>query len=192
MTSFNQKPGIKLHCFPGVFSPRGTLFSGHPEAGFTLIEMMIVVAIIAILSALAFPSLSDLLPRSRTKAATRELRGYIQKAKLEAIKQNRDCLLVFTPASGTDAGSCVTCISSDDDCTDPGDDIISQLDFNDYKNAALLRTTFSGDKFVFNARGIPESTTGAMAAGRAVIENSADTAYTFDVIVASSGRVKIE
>lgn len=162
------------------------------ESGFTLIEMMIVVAIIGILSALAFPSLSTLFPRNRTKAAARELNGYIQKAKLEAIKQNSDCLVVFTPAAGADTGSCVTCISSDDDCTDADDQIISQLDFNDYDSVSLSNTTFSGDKLVFNNRGIPETTTGAMGSGRAVIQNTKEIGYKFDVVVASSGRVRIE
>lgn len=162
------------------------------EAGFTLIELMIVVAIISILSALAFPSLSTLIPRNRTKAAARELRGYIQKAKLEAIKQNTDCLVVFTQASGTNAGSCVTCISSDDDCTDTDDEIISQLNFNNYTSVTLSSTTFSGDKFVFNARGLPKTTGGGMGLGRAIIQNTAETGYTFDVIVASSGRVRID
>jgi len=163
------------------------------EAGFTLIEMMIVVAIIGILSALAFPSLSTLIPRNRTKAAARELRNDIQKAKLEAIKQNADCLVVFTPQAGTDAGSCVTCIDLDnnDTCT-AADDTISQLNFNNYNSVNLSRTTFSGDKVVFNARGIPETIAGAMAAGTAFIQNTAEAGYVFEVVVASSGRVKID
>ena len=156
------------------------------EAGFTMIEMMIVVAIIGILSALAFPSLSTLVPRTRTKAAARELRGYLQKAKLEAIKQNTDCLTVFTPYSSTDAGSYVGCISSDGDCTDMDDEIIFRLNFNDYNNVRLKETDFAGDKFVFNARGLPVS------AGKASIENTAETGYSFEVIVAPSGRVRID
>ena len=164
------------------------------EAGFTLIEMMIVVAIISILSALAFPSLSTLIPRTRTKAAVRELRGYLQKAKLEAIKQNTDCLVVFKPKSVTDAGSCVTCIDLDnnDTCT-ATDDTISQLDFNNYNSVELTNPNFSGNNnFVFNARGIPKTTAGGMVAGSAVIQNTAEASYSFKIILASSGRVRIE
>jgi Tfp pilus assembly protein FimT len=153
--------------------------------------MMIVVAIIAILSALAFPNISTLVPRYRTKAAARELRGYIQKAKLEAIKQNADCLVVFTKASGTDDGSCVGCMSSDDNCT--GDEIIFKLDFNNYKSVALSNPNFSNTtKFVFNNRGLPKTTGGGMAAGSAVIENKAEASYSFKIVLASSGRIKIE
>ncbi len=150
-------------------------------------EMMIVVAIIGILSALAFPSLSTLITRNRTKAAARELRGYLQKAKLEAIKQNRSCLVVFTPKAGTNAGSCVTCIDLDnnDTCT-AADDIISQLDLNDYTTVELSNTTFTNHKFAFNARGIPGGS------GTGFITNTAEAGYTFEVVVAPSGRVRID
>ena len=192
MKSFIKKTSPKIRISPGYFFSRNRSWPKFREAGFTLMEMMIVVAIIGILSALAFPSLSTLIPRNRTKTAARELSGYIQKAKLEAIKQNADCLVVFTEAAGSNTGSCITCISSDDDCADADDQIISQLDFNDYNNVSLSVATFSGDKFVFNNRGIPKTTAGAMAAGRAVIQNTEEIGYSFDVVVASSGRVIIE
>lgn len=188
MKSFNKKTSPGNCFFSTGFFPRNRFCPKSREAGFTMIEMMIVVAIISILSALAFPTLSTFIPRNRTKAAARELRGFLQKAKLEAIKQNAKCLMVFTEAepSGTDAGSCVGCISSDDDCTDTDDEIIFELDFNDYKSVRLSKTTFSGDKFVFNDRGIPVS------AGTASIENTTESGYAFDVIVAFSGRVRID
>ena len=186
MKSSNKKTSSKTCFFPGCSFSRNKPCPKSRESGFTLLEMMIVVAIISILSVLAFPSLSTLIPRNRTKAAARELRGYLQKAKLEAIKQNADCLTVFTQASGTDAGSCVGCISSDGDCTDTDDEIIFRLNFNNYNSVTLSNTSFSGDNFVFNARGIP------VGAGRAFIQNTAEPGYILEVIVAFSGRVRIE
>lgn len=187
MKSFNKKSGLLIRFFHGCSFSRNNSCPKSREAGFTLIEVMIVVAIISILSALAFPSLSTLIPRNRTKAAARELRGYMQKAKLEAIKQNSDCLVVFTQASSSTAkGSCVICISSDDDCTDADDQIISQFDFNGYKSVELSSTNFTGGNFKFNSRGIPNK------GGTSVIKNTAEAGYSFDVIVSPSGRVRIE
>ncbi|MDD4274812.1 MAG: GspH/FimT family pseudopilin [Desulfobacter postgatei] len=194
MKSSNKKTGPKIRFSFGCSFPRNRSCPKSMEAGFTMIEMMIVVAIIAILSALAFPSLSTLIPRNRTKAAARDLKNDIQKAKLEAIKQNTDCLVVFTPQSGTDAGSCVTCIDLDNNniCT-ATDDIISQLDFNETNSVTLTNPDFSGNnKFVFNARGLPETTAGGMVAGSAVIQNTAEASYFFKIILASSGRVRID
>lgn len=192
MNSFNKKTDPEI-CFfsDGCFYQNRSCQKSR-NAGFTLVEIMIVVAIISVLSALAYPSLSTLFPRYKTKSAARELRNYLQTAKLEAINRNTDCLIVFTQASGTDPGSCMGCISSDGTCTVGVNDIIFKVDFNDFNWVTLSNVTFTGNKFVFNARGIPKTTTGGMAAGRAVIQNTAETGYSFDVIVASSGRIRIE
>ena len=59
--------------------------------GFTLIEVIIVVAIIGILSAVAIPAIMHTLPRYRLRAEARELVINFKKAKIEAVKHNRRC-----------------------------------------------------------------------------------------------------
>jgi prepilin-type N-terminal cleavage/methylation domain-containing protein len=184
---FNNNTNPKNRIFTGCFLSKNRAGLKSTTAGFTLIEMMIVIAIIAILSAFAFPSLSTLIPRYRTKAVARQLRGYLQKAKLEAIKQNTDCLTVFTPYSGADDGSCVGCISSDNDCADIDDEIIFRLNFNNHNSVRLKSTTFSGGIFFFNSRGRPKALPGS-----AVIQNKSENSHSFTIKVASSGRIRIE
>ena len=55
--------------------------AGHRIAGFTLIELMIVVAVVAILSAVAYPSYQEHVRKSRRAQAKADLVEYSQLAE---------------------------------------------------------------------------------------------------------------
>ena len=65
-------------------------------AGFTLIEVMIVLVIVGILSAIGFPTITKWVPSYRLKAATQELYADFQKAKMHAVKTNNNVIFQFT------------------------------------------------------------------------------------------------
>lgn len=67
------------------------------SAGFTLPELMIVVAVIAILAAMAAPSFKDTFQAQRVEGATEALLAALQNAKAEAIKTNSTMRIVFKP-----------------------------------------------------------------------------------------------
>ena len=68
--------------------------------GFTAIELVIVMAIVAVLAALALPDLSNLLVNQRLRAAGTDLMSSLIVARSEAIKRNGP--VEIRPASGTD------------------------------------------------------------------------------------------
>ena len=69
------------------------------DRGFTLIELMITVAIVAIVASIAFPSFQKLIQDQRTIAQANDLLGSIQVARSEAVKRGRN--VTFAPATGT-------------------------------------------------------------------------------------------
>ncbi|WDP93133.1 MAG: type II transport protein [Desulfobacter sp.] len=161
-----------------------------------MIEIMVVIAIAALAAVLAITQLQPQIHRSRTKSAARQMRADIQKAKLEAIKQNANCIIFLTLAAGGNPGSYLTCVdkNSDGDCDDAGDFTLSQLNFSDYPPAQLTSETFPGGSgFKFNSRGMPEQigNTGIVP-GSATIDCATDAAYSLKVVLAAGGRVKIE
>lgn len=71
-------------------------------AGFTLIEALVVIAIIGILAALGVPSFQDMLERNRLKQVVESLKSDLQFARSEAIKHSED---VIVSRKTGDAGS---------------------------------------------------------------------------------------
>ena len=58
------------------------------KSGFTLMELMVTIAIISILSALAVPNLIKWRPKRQLSAATKEVLSVMQYARSRALKEN--------------------------------------------------------------------------------------------------------
>jgi type IV fimbrial biogenesis protein FimT len=59
------------------------------ECGFTLLELMIVTAVVAIVAAIGYPGMTTMVGSSRLLGATNEMVATLQLARLEAIRLNR-------------------------------------------------------------------------------------------------------
>ncbi len=85
------------------------------NAGFTLIEILITIAIIGIASAFAIPTFINVLPNWRAKAAASDLFSNLQTAKLTAIRKGMNCGIIFTgdPDAGVPCQYQVTLLETD-------------------------------------------------------------------------------
>lgn len=74
----------------------------HATAGFTLTELLVTVAVAAILAALAVPFSREFIAGQRVKTASFEVMSMLTLTRSEAIKRNSTATL-----SGLDAGNLV-------------------------------------------------------------------------------------
>ena len=65
------------------------------SSGFSFMELMVVIAMIGILSAVALPGILRALPEQRVKNAARNLYADMQRARMLAVKNNRTVSVRF-------------------------------------------------------------------------------------------------
>jgi type IV fimbrial biogenesis protein FimT len=80
----------------------------RPSFGLTLVELMVVVAVVAVLLTLAAPSMYDFILVQRLKAINAQLVTDIQFARSTAASGNLEVQVVFVPAVSGSTMSCYT------------------------------------------------------------------------------------
>jgi len=69
------------------------------QSGFTLIEIIVVIAIVSIVSAIALANISDSLPGFRLRSDARDIVSCLQEVKMRAVKENADTYIFFDVAN---------------------------------------------------------------------------------------------
>ena len=97
-TSFSQYVGRWFYWGTSPMSRSGCMSErarphARVEGGFTLIELVITLAVLAIIVTLALPAFTALINGNRLTAQANELVADLQSARMEAIKRNRPVTL---------------------------------------------------------------------------------------------------
>ena len=197
------------------FSSRSRL----PSQGFTLIELIIVVVIVAIGVALAVPAYGDLVQKRRVTSAAQRVAAFLAHAQGEAIKRNEIITVSVKRAAGGETWCVGAVIKTDavDHCecdkpsTSNDDDDYCDFSPDEAGTPQLIDQTSGGaQSFIVNdsaVQGVPDNDfffnfdpirgTKVLDSGAADGDSheitliSSNTNYSLKVDVSVTGRVRV-
>ncbi|MDP1708618.1 MAG: GspH/FimT family pseudopilin [Gammaproteobacteria bacterium] len=153
-----------------------------PHAGFSLIELMVTIAVLAVLLGIAIPSFQSMLEKQRLVGAAEQLYEDLQYARTEAIKRNANVFVSFTTGSnwcyGIALATC-TCGTAGSCQLSGVDKVVSGTDFR----GVSLESNFGG-----STRFEPRRGTVPGGNGTATLSSNYGS---IKIIVGSLGRVRI-
>lgn len=178
------------------------------EDGFSLIEVLTVVAIIGVMGAIAVPSFLPWLSNKGIQSASRDLFSNMKKAQSLAVKLNRNCTVTFNGTSGytvyVDAStpwnpSASTNANFVYDAA-AGERVVAQVLWSQYRNVALdagsptFAANSAGDSSIsFRPNLIPIEPSGGFPVDRSVVlKNSNDKKSTIAVSISGNISLKFE
>ena len=137
---------IRTLFYLGFFRKKHLDNSSRPvckNAGWTLLEIMIVILIIGILASLALPNMVEGIEKRKAQSALSQLKGTLQEAQRNSIKMGKECRVV------TDADVSPTYLAIDSAAQYVGCLSVQRLNFS----GITVTENFPGTGIRFSYRG---------------------------------------
>lgn len=171
--------------------------------GFTLVELMVVVAIIVIMGFFAAPEIMNFRPNMELNSASRQLYGTLQNCKLLAVRHNANCAVTFNQTVGPDTFSYYVFLDVDKDFLPDGTEtVIDSYQLADYRDISFDTTKGGGDGITFpnntagnpgigfQPNGLPDAPGGLAPNGTVFINNVNNISKS--VVVSQAGNISIK
>ena len=124
------------------------------NSGFTTYELMVTIAIMAVIAAITMPPYLKWYQSSRLRSAVSSVTVDLEMAKTEAIRENDVVVIEFFPRRYT------VFVDSNDDWDSSGENVLLNRDLPPSVSIDTASLTLSpapnSDKVRFNSRGLPE------------------------------------
>jgi type IV fimbrial biogenesis protein FimT len=167
--------------------------------GFTIIELMVVVSIVAVLAAIAAPSFTPMIERWRMRQAAEGLQSTLYLARSEAIKLGGNVIVEKLPngtngcqvAGGNDDWGCGWHVCADTNRSNTCTAADRELQRVDAPSKTLVTRRSGGARIIFNRWGLVDGTwIGFTLVPQGNNESSTNPA-AHGVCMSSGGRVRI-
>jgi type IV fimbrial biogenesis protein FimT len=151
--------------------------------GFSLLELMMVIAVFAIVVAISIPSYIGWREENKLRGAANQLKGDLELARMRAVREGAYVVVQFTADkytifvdNGAGAGTAGDWIRSG------GESIVNITNIPPGVYIDLANTSFNNNRTRFNARGLPD-----IISSRKVMVVSGDSRR--EVVVNRIGRI---
>ena len=148
-------------------------------AGFTMLELMVAVAIVGVIGATSVPSLSRWMDNQRVNSGSLGVRSALMLARSTAIEKNSQVVVLFTKGLG---GGFTVFVDDGNLTHEAGELIVKQGVMP--SGVTVYNTGFLDEKVCYNPMGFP------VKAGTVYLKNTRETQYQ-RVTLAVAGGVKI-
>ncbi len=134
---------------------------GRHDAGFTLVELMVAVALLGILATIAIPSFTKQIESNRQRAMANQLQQVVRLASAQAAATGRPVVLCpssdSTKCDGTWSNGWILFIDRDRNSIFNSSDLLLQTNQNNSNRQ--IKALGGMSKLVFRANGVNQSET---------------------------------